>query len=179
MLSHAIKQKLWLANWIWYLLAPNCWRIWYVLLYLIKYCMGIGMFWKILCHAKYRTRFWDVLTPIISFLNFLDLVPFGNKVLICKMNTGGSTEIGWPPFHVENPGHIVDLRNYDKGVGLTSFAINIIIRVFYPRAGPSLQTQELRPQFCSKVDLPSQTQGCSFLGMDRCGSFTFRTPLSL
>ena len=33
-----------------------------------------------------------------------------------------------------------------------------IIRVFCPRAGPSLQTQEPRPQFCSKASLPPQTQ---------------------
>ena len=33
----------------------------------------------------------------------------------------------------------------------------IIVTVFCPRAGPSLQTQELRPQFCSKADLTLQT----------------------
>ena len=40
----------------------------------------------------------------------------------------------------------------------------IIIRVFCPRVGLSLQTQEPRLQFCPKAGLPSQTQeqGCSF-----------------
>ena len=31
--------------------------------------------------------------------------------------------VGWPPFHVENLGHIVNLRNYVKGVGLTSRSV--------------------------------------------------------
>ena len=39
-----------------------------------------------------------------------------------------------------------------------AFLQNIIIRLFCPRADPSLQTQEPRPQFCSKVGLPPQTQ---------------------
>ena len=37
----------------------------------------------------------------------------------------------------------------------------VIDRVFCPRAGPSLQTQEPRPQFCSKASLPPQTQAAS------------------
>ena len=42
--------------------------------------------------------------------------------------------------------------------------IHIIIRVFCPRAGPSLQTQEPKPEFCSKAGLPPQTRnpGCNF-----------------
>ena len=43
--------------------------------------------------------------------------------------------------------------------------IIIIIRVFCRRAGPSLQIQESRSQFCSKAGLPLHTQepiGCCF-----------------
>ena len=43
--------------------------------------------------------------------------------------------------------------------------IIIIIRVFCPRAGPSLQTQKLRLQFCPKAGLPLQifkNQSCNF-----------------
>ena len=50
----------------------------------------------------------------------------------------------------------------------------IIIRAFCPRAGPSLQTQEPRPQLCSKAGLPPQTQEPTLqilLGMERCGNF--------
>ena len=36
--------------------------------------------------------------------------------------------------------------------------IIVIIRVFSPRAGPSLQTQEQRPQFCLKAGLSPQNQ---------------------
>ena len=36
--------------------------------------------------------------------------------------------------------------------------IIIIIRVLYPRAGLSLQTQVPRLQFCPKADLAPQTQ---------------------
>ena len=52
--------------------------------------------------------------------------------------------------------------------------IIIIIRVFCPRAGPSLQAQEPRLQFCPEEDLPPQTQEPRlqfYKGLNRCGSF--------
>ena len=49
--------------------------------------------------------------------------------------------------------------------------IIIIIRVFCPRTGPSLQTQARRLQFCWKAGLSPQTQAAVLLGMDSCGSF--------
>ena len=44
---------------------------------------------------------------------------------------------------------------------------DIIIRVFWPRAGPSLQTQTPRLQFYPN----SRTKLALLLGMNRCGSF--------
>ena len=38
------------------------------------------------------------------------------------------------------------------------YMFDVIIRVFCPRAGSSLQTQEPRLQFFPKADLPLQTQ---------------------
>ena len=48
--------------------------------------------------------------------------------------------------------------------------IYIIIRLLCPRACPSLQTQEPKPQSCSRAGLPPQTQEPR-LRMDRCGTF--------
>ena len=51
----------------------------------------------------------------------------------------------------------------------------IIVRVFYPRIGPSLQGQEPRLQFCRRQVFH---QGCSFT-RDWIGVVGFRTPLFL
>ena len=60
----------------------------------------------------------------------------------------------------------------NRSFGSPCIYIYIIIRVFCPRAGHSLQTQAPRLQFCPKADLLPQTQepGCNFT-RDRCGSF--------
>ena len=61
--------------------------------------------------------------------------------------------------------------------------IIIIIRVFFPRKGPWLQTQEPRSKFCSKAGLPLQTREPRlkfYQGLNRCGSFPLlSTPHSL
>ena len=50
----------------------------------------------------------------------------------------------------------------------------ITVRVFCPRAGPSLKIKAPKPQFYSKAGLPppnSGTNGAVLLGTNRCGSF--------
>ena len=49
-------------------------------------------------------------------------------------------------------------RALNHKITINIIIIVIIIRVFCPRAGSSLQTQELIPQFCWKAGLPSQAQ---------------------
>ena len=53
--------------------------------------------------------------------------------------------------------------------------IIIIIRVFCPRAVPSLNAQEPRLHFCRRqvFHRKLRNQGCSFTKMNRCGSFPF------
>ena len=55
------------------------------------------------------------------------------------------------------------------------FIIIIIIRVFCPRSGPSLQAQEPRLQFCQRqVFHRKQEPRLQFYqGLNRCGSFPF------
>ena len=63
----------------------------------------------------------------------------------------------------------------------TEYIMSIIIIVFCPRAGLSLQTQAPRLQLCPKAGLPSQTQEkkvAVLLGMNRFGSFPFSAPHS-
>ena len=58
--------------------------------------------------------------------------------------------------------------------------IYIIIRVFCPRAGPSLQAQEPRLQFCRRqvFHRKLRNQGCSFT-RDRIGAVYYLSPFSI
>ena len=56
--------------------------------------------------------------------------------------------------------HMKYVRNHGtfKSSIILVFHVESSSSVFCPRAGPSLQTQGLRPQFCSKAGVPPQMQ---------------------
>ena len=68
-------------------------------------------------------------------------------------------------------------------VSIRRVCVYIIVRVFCPRVGPSLQTQEPRLYFCRKAGLPPQTLEARlqfYQELNRCDTFPlFSAPNSL
>ena len=89
-------------------------------------------------------------TKLFHHCNAIGLKPIYTEISSTNCLVVSIHSADWSKKFV-NDEHIFKIKKINEII------INII-RVFSPRAGLSLQTQEPRLQFCPKVDLPLQTQ---------------------